>query len=119
MASFFISHASRDDAQALRIRRWLVDRGYSAVFLDFDPERGIPPGRAWESELYAQLRKADVTIFLGTRAAAESRWCHTELAMSRSLGRAILPLRLEPGATHPLVADRQWISVDLDGDESL
>lgn len=119
MASFFISHASRDRAVAERIRSWLVDRGYTSIFLDFDPEQGIPPGRQWESELYSQLRRADVLIFVGTAAAVDSRWCHTELAMSRSLGRTILPLRLDGAASHPLVADRQWISLKIDGADGL
>jgi hypothetical protein len=119
VASFFISHASRDNVQAERLRSWLEEQSYTSIFLDFDPEEGIPAGRQWESELYSQLRRADVLIFLGTKAATESRWCHTELAMSRSLGRTILPLRLEPSAQHPLVADRQWISVRIDAPDSL
>jgi TIR domain len=78
VASFFISHASCDDAEAQRLRGWLVEQGYVSIFLDFDPERGIPPGRQWESELYSQLRRTDVLIFLGTGAAVDSKWCHTE-----------------------------------------
>ena len=66
-----------------------------------------------------QLRRADVLIFLGTEAAVDSKWCHTELAMSRSLGRTILPLRLDEGTSHPLVGDRQWIPLTLDGADSL
>ncbi len=45
MASFFISHSSRDNAAAARVRAWLEQRGFVSVFLDFDPETGIPPGR--------------------------------------------------------------------------
>ena len=67
MASFFISHASRDSEDAERLRTWLEREGYTSVFLDFDPAHGIPPGRQWERELYAQLRKADVLLFLGHR----------------------------------------------------
>jgi TIR domain len=65
MASFFLSHASRDTEIAVQLRSWLVEHGYAAIFLDFDPQAGIPPGRQWESELYAQLRRADVLISWG------------------------------------------------------
>jgi hypothetical protein len=119
VASFFISHASRDNAEAKRLRDWLIARGYTSIFLDFDPEEGIPPGTRWENELYSRLRRSDVLIFLGTQAAVDSKWCHTELAMSRSLGRTIIPLRLDDAARHPLVADTQWIRLRIDGPESL
>ncbi|MEX2556634.1 MAG: TIR domain-containing protein [Actinomycetota bacterium] len=115
MASFFISHSSRDNSVAADLRRWLQEQGFSSLFLDFDPEDGIPPGRRWEEELYSELRKADVLLFLGTRAAVESRWCHTELAFARSLGRTIVPITLEDGAVHPLVSDTEWIRIDPHG----
>src|SRR3954447_24031840 len=54
--SLFISHSSQDQSAAVRVNGWLDAAGFATVFLDFDPERGIPPGRNWERELYAQLR---------------------------------------------------------------
>lgn len=58
-------------------------------------------------------------LFLATAAATESKWCHAELVVSRSLGRTIVPVLLEPGAKHPLVRDTQWVHVELNGQGSL
>src|SRR5215213_9886273 len=111
MASVFVSHSSRDRA----VTEWLVDRlrsaGFGALFVDFDPEQGIPAGRQWERELYAQLRKGDALIFLASEVSVASRWCFAELSLARSLGRPVFPLRLEPQARLPLLADVQWIDL--------
>jgi hypothetical protein len=115
VASFFISHSSRDNALADRVRIWLQQHGFTSLFLDFDPEAGIPPGRHWEDEVYSELRKADVVVFLATAAALDSKWCHSELVLARSLGRTILPLQLEPEAQHPLIGDTQWVRLQADG----
>jgi hypothetical protein len=109
MASFFISHSRHDAELASRVRTALVDEGFASVFLDFHPEGGIPPGHAWEQELYAQLRKADVVIFLGTEAAVRSCWCHTELALARSLGCSVLPVLLNGDVMHPLLEGVQAV----------
>src|SRR3712207_4746592 len=108
MASVFISHSSRDRAVA----QWAVERvravGFAALFIDFDPEQGIPAGRNWERELYAQLRKTDAVVFLATETSVTSRWCSIEIGLARSLGRPVFPLRLQPGVKFPLLADVQW-----------
>ena len=56
MSAIFLSHSSADNEPADTLRRWLEGQGYRSFFLDFDPEQGIPAGRDWEKELYAQLR---------------------------------------------------------------
>src|SRR3954447_5179681 len=112
MASVFVSHSSRDRAAT----DWVVERlrvaGFAALFLDFDPAQGIPAGRSWERELYAQLRKTDAVIFLASEASVASSWCLLEVGLARSLGRPVFPLRLQPGVTLPLLADVQWIDLD-------
>src|SRR5687768_2005766 len=108
MAAVFVSHSSRDRAAT----EWVVARlqaaGFAALFVDFDPEQGIPAGRNWERELYAQLRRTDAVIFLASEASVASRWCSIEIGLARSLGRPVFPLRLQPGAALPLLADVQW-----------
>ena len=119
MASIFISHSSRDNDVAERVRGRLGQAGFESIFLDFDPENGIPAGRRWEDELYSELRKADVVVFLGTKASVDSKWCHAELALARALGRKIVPVILEPGGKHPLVGDTQWITLLKAGGDGL
>ena len=115
MVALFVSHSSADNAVALRISRRLEAAGFAALFLDFDPVRGIPGGRSWERELYSQLRKTDGVVFLASRNSTTSRWCFAELCLARSLGRPVVPLRLEPDATLDLLDDTQWIEVSDEG----
>src|SRR3954467_6037432 len=108
MASVFISHNSRDRLVAKWLGKRLRAAGFAALFVDFDPDQGIPTGRNWERELYAQLRRTDAVIFLASQASVASRWCFAELSLARSLGRPVFPLRLQPGVGLPLLADVQW-----------
>src|SRR5687767_14690917 len=108
MASVFVSHSSRDRSVTERVAERLRAAGFAALFVDFDPEQGIPAGRDWERELYAQLRRTDAVVFLASEASVASRWCFAELSLARSLGRPVFPLRLQPGVALPLLADVQW-----------
>src|SRR5215216_7720949 len=111
MASVFVSHSSRDWAATERVVARLRAAGFAALFVDFDPEQGIPAGRNWESELYAQLRKTDAVIFLASPASVASRWCFAEVSSARSLNKPIFPLRLEGDARLELLDDAQWIDL--------
>jgi WD40 repeat protein len=111
VASLFISHSSRDNALAATLRDRLEASGYAALFLDFDPERGIPVGRDWERELYAQLRSADGVVFLGSEHSLASQWCFAELALARSISKPIFPLLIDGAPLHPLLKDTQSISI--------
>src|SRR3954464_9986013 len=111
MASVFVSHSNRDRAATERVVERLRGAGFAALFVDFDPERGIPAGRNWERELYAQLRRTDPVIFLATAPSAAPRWCFAELSLARSLGHPVFPLRLQSGVGLPLLADVQWVDL--------
>ena len=50
MASLFVSHSSRDRAAAEDLSARLRADGFAALFLDFDPDQGIPAGRNWDQE---------------------------------------------------------------------
>src|SRR3954464_11863372 len=112
MASVFVSHSNRDRAATERVVERLRGAGFAALFVDFDPEQGIPAGRNWERELYAQLRRTDGVVFLASQAAAASRWCFAEVSLARSLGRPVFPLQLEPELRLPLLSDVQWVDLD-------
>jgi WD40 repeat protein len=113
MGSLFVSHSSQDDREVARLSDWLSQHGFRSFFLDFDPERGFAAGARWEAELYAQLRRADAVLFVGSPASVTSQWCFAELTMTRSLGKTIIPVIVRLGGAHPLLADTQ--TVDLTG----
>src|ERR687896_1775729 len=111
MASLFISYSSSDRDAAQRLAKRLRAEGFAALFIDFDPEQGIPAGRNWERELYAQLRKTDAVVFLASEASVGSRWCSIEIGLARSLGKPVFPLQLQAGVKFPLLADVQWTAL--------
>ena len=113
MASLFISHSSSDRDAAQRFGKWLRTEGFAALFLDFDPDQGIPAGRNWERELYAQLRKTDAVIFLASAASVTSRCGVVEVSLARSLGKPVFPLRLNDDARLELLDDAQWVDLAL------
>ena len=118
MSLLFISHSSVDRAAALEVKERLAAAGFAALFLDFDPAYGIPAGRDWQRELYAQLRKSDGVIFLASAASVASQWCITEVGLAQSLGKPVFPLRLEAGVRLGLLDGVQWIELS-EGDDSI
>ena len=82
MSGIFLSHSSGDNAAAAEVKEWLASQGHRSVFLDFDPEAGIPAGRSWEQELYQQLRACRAVIVLCSVQSMASRWCFAEVAIA-------------------------------------
>ena len=110
MASLFISRDAGDLDHVNQVGRYLVTAGFHPQYLDFDPDVGIPGGRDWERELYAQLRKSDGVIFsTASSASLNSHWRFIEVALARSLGLPVFPLRVERGVSWPLLDGVQWI----------
>jgi hypothetical protein len=51
MSRIFISHSSKNDAEAIALKQWLVSIHWSKakdIFLDLDAESGISPGERWQ-----------------------------------------------------------------------
>ena len=104
MALLFISHSSADDDVASSLRHAPLEREVRSMFLDFDPQDGIPAGRDWKRELYAQLRQADAVIFLGSAASSTSYWCFAKLALAQSIDKPIFPIAIDGTSRHSLLA---------------
>ena len=67
------------------------------VWLD---ERTLP-GKDWQEELADQIARNDVFVYAATTASLASEWCQWELAKAVRLGKAIIPILLEPGLSVP------------------
>jgi WD40 repeat protein len=111
MSSLFISYSSVDRAVAERLIAELRAADFGAVFLDADPVDGIMPGRKWESEIYAALRRTSAVVFLLSDTSVVSQWCFAELALARSLGKPIYPVRISGSVRLDLLADLQEIDL--------
>jgi WD40 repeat protein len=112
MATLFISHDSRDDADVARLAAWLRGEGFESLFVDHDQRAGA----RWESEIYSQMQRADALLLVCSRHAVESAWCFAEVALARAFGKTVIPVAIAPSAAHPLLHDTQ--SVDLTAGDS-
>ena len=83
MSSIFISHSSKDNKMAALVKAKLEGAGYTSIFLDFDPEKGIPAGVSWERTLYAQLKSCQAVVLLCSEHSMKSSWCFVEMAYTR------------------------------------
>ena len=112
MGEVFISHASADKVVAAHVAEGVRLAGHS-IFLDSDREDGIVPGAAWQRTLLRELRICDSVVFLNSRAAQASMWCHSELVVATELGKRIYPLDLAPDLPpHPLLVSLQGVGYD-------
>jgi hypothetical protein len=58
----FLSDSSKDEFEAIALRNWLASEGWNDVFLDLDPERGIPPWERWERALHPATNRCEAVI---------------------------------------------------------
>src|SRR5215467_8514601 len=97
VSRIFISHSSTDNAAAIALRDWLVTEGWSELFLDLDPERGIAAGERWERALNEAARRCEAVLFLVSRAWLSSPWCKNELNLARRLNKRLFGVLIEEG----------------------
>ena len=111
MSAIFISHSCKDNSAAAELKRRLEMQGHRSLFLDFDPELGIPPGRNWEKELYRQLRGCQAVIVLCSEHSMSSRWCFAEITHAKSLGKQVFPVKVGPCTIDSVLTSRQIIDL--------
>ncbi|MBV9140365.1 MAG: TIR domain-containing protein [Pseudonocardiales bacterium] len=113
MARVFISHASEDGEYAAGLHEWLVGEGQE-VFLDRDLRDGIRVGEPWQQRLHERLRWADAVVCVLTRAFLASPWCAAEVGSALSQGSRVLPVRAEPGVSHPVLTSLHYADLTVD-----
>lgn len=116
VSRIFISHSSANSAEAIALRDWLVSQGWSDLFLDFDPHRGIAAGQRWEQALKAAAHRCEAMIFLISKAWLASSWCTRELNLAQILNKRLFGVLVEEGLTVadlPLDVSGTWQLVDL------
>jgi hypothetical protein len=116
LSKIFISHSSRDSFEAIALVDWLAEAGWSDVFLDLDPERGIAAGERWERRLHEASQRCEAVIFLVSRNWLASGWCGKEFSLARALNKKLFAVVVEPGlgmAGVPPEFAGTWQAVDL------
>ena len=92
----FISHSSRNNAEAQDVHAWLKANGYAEVFLDLDPHAGLAPGERWQSELKKAGEQCAAVVVLVSPEWLASDWCRTEFLLAVQLGKRIFPVLIKP-----------------------
>ena len=96
MGVLFISHSSKNNAEATKVRDWLKREGYGEIFLDLDPQHGLAPGERWQSELKKAGENCAAVIVLISPEWLKSDWCRTEFLVAEQLGKRIFPVVIKP-----------------------
>ena len=119
MARVFISHSSRDNEPAARIKAWLAEQGFETPFLDYDKHAGIPPGADWEKTLYREIERSEAIIIIQTPNWLDSKWCFAEFTQARALGKSIFPIIETPTGDTLISPDIQALDLRKDREGGL
>jgi hypothetical protein len=119
MARVFISHSSRDNESAARIKAWLSEQGFETPFLDYDKHAGIPPGADWEKTLYREIERSEAIIIIQTPNWLDSKWCFAEFTQARALGKSIFPIIETPTGDTLISPDIQALDLRKDREGGL
>jgi len=119
MARIFISHSSRDNEAADRMKAWLASQGFENAFLDKDKTTGIPPGADWERTLYREVEQSQAVVIIQTPDWLASKWCFAEFTQARALGKAIFPAIEAPTGETLISPDIQTLNLMSDRDGGL
>jgi hypothetical protein len=98
VSRIFMSHSSRDSRQAIALRQWLIEQDPSLaadIFLDVDPDAGIPGGTRWRDALRQASDRCEAVICLLSRAYFESHEMIAEFVVAETLNKQIYCVRLE------------------------
>jgi formylglycine-generating enzyme required for sulfatase activity len=86
VSRIFLSHSSRNNAEALAMREWLASQGWNDVFLDIDPERGLVAADRWQKALNAAIGRCRAVIFLLSPEWRASEHCISEFDLAGHVG---------------------------------
>jgi WD40 repeat protein len=117
MSRVFLSHSSRNSAEAVALKRWLVEQDpglADEIFLDLDRDTGIAPGERWKRALRQANERCEVVLCLLSTHWQNSSESLAEYRTAETLGKLILCARLEPLDTAGITGE--WQHCDLFGD---
>ncbi|EGC29117.1 hypothetical protein DICPUDRAFT_159346 [Dictyostelium purpureum] len=88
----FISYAHKDSVFVNNLRSIF---GLSSLRCWLDEYR-LQAGCNWRAEITRGVENSQVIVFVVSETSVQSLWCRKELKMSKSLGKTIIPLFLQP-----------------------
>ena len=116
MSQLFISHSSRDKFAAQAVVDWLRSEGFSDIFFDLDPRRGIAAGERWERALNQAAFRCEAVVFLVSKNWLGSEWCRKEHTLARGKNKALFSALIDETlaiADLPQTLTDTWQVADL------
>jgi hypothetical protein len=118
MSRLFISHSSRNDAQALALQEWLLGAGWGKddIYLDISPDGGMAAGQRWVDALDDAQRRCEAIIFLVSKDWLSAKWCREEYDRALQLNKKMFALIIDPGvdlSDLPTGLTSQWQAVSI------
>jgi WD40 repeat protein len=109
LPKIFVSHSSRNNAEALALRDWLVAQGWDDLFLDIDPQRGLVAGQRWLERLQQNAQRCKAVIFLVSRDWLASQYCTAEFWEANRPGRTLVALVIGELAVDEIPAEMRGV----------
>lgn len=93
MSRLFVSHSSKDNAEAIAFKQWLGAIGWpnEDIFLDLD---NIGAGERWKEALNKANARCEAVILLATPDALSSPECVAEVRKAQDFGKPIVVVLL-------------------------
>ncbi len=115
MARIFISHSSRNNAEALALRDWLVSQGWNDLFLDIHPTDGLVAAERWQAALRVSIGRCKAVIFCLSPEWVDSPHCISEFNEAMHVGAAPIGVVVKPVAFNRLPGEMtsNWQIIDL------
>jgi hypothetical protein len=101
--------------RGIRVRDWLKENGWDAIYLDLDPECGIAAGERWKDALQKAAHRCEAVLALVSPEWLASTWCKAETGAARLMGKRVsVALIGTDKAQIPLdLTDEQWAEARL------
>ena len=104
MARLFISHSSRNNAEALALHQWLISQGWTDLFLDIHPVDGLAAAEKWQKALRDSIARCRAVIFCLSPEWLESPFCMAEFWGALQAGAAPVGVIVKPLDTETIPA---------------
>jgi hypothetical protein len=113
LSMLFISHSSKDKAEANKLHALLLGKGYdpAQLFLDSDERSGIEAGAQWEQVLYQRLKDCQALLVLCSPNWKASQWCFAEYVYAKMSGKEIFPIVIADGDIGSVASEYQAVFV--------
>ncbi len=86
-----ISHSSKDNESAQRVKKVLEDNGFSC-WLDNDD---IPPGADYIARIAKAMRECNVVVVLVSKNSESSKWVKKEVTTANDQNKLVIPYMLQ------------------------